>query len=100
MKFNKGSALLLLVVALATVGCGSDNPPILGDAKQAQTAIAIRDMYNKVHGDWNALSAADQAQFQKLIGTKNAEETWKQLAPQKVNLGGGGSPDPRATTKS
>ena len=98
MKFNIGSALLVLVVALATVGCGSDHPPIKGDATQAQTAIAIREMYNNAHGDWNALSPAEQAQFQKLIGTKNAQETWKQLAPQKVNLGGGGSPDPRAGT--
>jgi len=86
---------LLFVVALATAGCGSDNPPIVGDAKQTQTAIALRDMYTKANGDWNSLSPEEQAQFQKLIGSKNAQDTWKQLAPQRVNPGVGGG-DPRA----
>jgi hypothetical protein len=95
MRINLGSALLILVVALATLGCGSDHPPIGGDAKQAQTAMALRDMYNKANGDWTALSSEDQAQFQKLIGNKNAEETWKQMAPKRVNTSGAGGKDPR-----
>ena len=71
--------LSIFVVSAGLSGCSTAPPEIdkTGEAQRLQAATSARDIFNKVHGDWNSLSEADKEAFTKMAGSDlKAKASW------------------------
>jgi hypothetical protein len=88
MNPNKKAVFAFVLSAVLMAGCGSGNSPITVDQDSLAKATTMHSLYTKANGDYSALSPADKASFEKIVGSgEKAEKAWQQLAPQKANRG-------------
>ena len=84
MKISNITVGLLLTVGVLG-GCGNDHPPITQSPQsEVNTAVQMRVIFNKVNGDYGALSAEDKAEVLKLGGSQaNVDSLWKTMSLNK-----------------
>lgn len=70
-------------VAASIVGCGSgtSTPEPLATKAEVNNIVEMRKYFDKAGGDWNKLSAEDQAAYTKLAGdSTKAQAMWNNMA--------------------
>ncbi len=85
MAFLKMSVILLAVTSVAAfplLGCsGSDKPEPIASPERVNQVVEMRKLFDKVKGNWNALSPEEQAQYTKYAGDANkAKFMWNRMA--------------------
>lgn len=84
--------LAFAVVDLAGCGAGStDAPKSIATKDRVDQIVEMRKIYDRGHGDWNALTDTDRAQYTKLAGDDaKAKQAWDRMG----HPPGGGSSGP------
>lgn len=86
---------LALAGSLLAIGCGdTPAPEAMGGEDGVARMTEMRGLYDKVKGDWNALTAEDKAAFTKLAGDDaKAQKLWATMSgPPGAGPGSSGPP--------
>lgn len=77
------SLLLVASYGATLTGCssGSSEPESIASADRVTELVEMRKLYDKVGGDWAALSPAEQEQYNKMAGDAEKGKTmWASMA--------------------
>ncbi|MCW5940934.1 MAG: hypothetical protein KIS66_01795 [Fimbriimonadaceae bacterium] len=95
---NRILALAIATLAFgALVGCnsGPGKPESIATEEKVSKAVEMRQMFDKVGGDWNKLTADEQKQFTEFAGdAQKAEFVWYRMGHPGATDGPGGSGAP------
>lgn len=88
MSGSRLFALALAASALAcsfvSAGCGDGSggkPQSIASETRVQEIVKMREIFDKVRGNWDALSAEDKAEYTRLAGDEaKARQMWEGMA--------------------